>query len=71
MLGALGRTSTALPVASTPCTAKTFFAKSTPIITIVMDFPFNNKSVRHRASHRGAEFPIAATARISQAGKSL
>ena len=30
--GTLGRTSTGLPLASIPCTAKTFFAKSIPTV---------------------------------------
>jgi len=37
--GTLGRSSTGLPVASTPCTAKAFFARSIPSITIVMISP--------------------------------
>ena len=38
--GTLGRTRAGLPVASTPCTAKTFLAKSIPTVTIAVDFPF-------------------------------
>ena len=38
----LGRTSSALPDSSTPCTAKTFLAKSIPRVIIFMDFPFRD-----------------------------
>jgi hypothetical protein len=38
--GTLGRTRAGLPEASTPCTAKTFLARSMPTVTIAMDFPF-------------------------------
>ena len=35
-----GRMSTALPCSSTPCTAKTFLARSIPTYRMAMDFPF-------------------------------
>src|SRR4051812_29700069 len=38
--GTLGRTSTALPVASSPCRSNTFLARSIPRVTIAMDSPF-------------------------------
>ena len=46
-----------LPAPSTPWMAKTFFAKSTPTVTTVIDFPFQiaNVSIRVLTSHCGAE----------------
>ena len=38
-----GLDSTALPASSTPCTAKTFLARSIPIAIMAMDFPFRMK----------------------------
>ncbi len=35
-------TSTALPLSSTPCTAKTFMARSIPTVIMPMDFPFRS-----------------------------
>src|SRR5688572_24723408 len=52
----LGRTSAARPVASTPCTAKTFLARSIPRVTIAMDFPFRTMS-RMRRSTRCLQRP--------------
>jgi hypothetical protein len=43
--GRLGRTGAGLPVASTPCTAKTFFARSMPTDTMVMGLPLPQKRV--------------------------
>ena len=67
--GTLGQTRTALPVASTPCAAKTFFAKSIPIVTLVMDFPFKSELMGHCTSHRGTRLPTAATVRIARDGE--
>jgi hypothetical protein len=41
--GTSGRTKTALPVSSTPCTAKTFFARSIPTVTIALTSPSNRQ----------------------------
>lgn len=52
--GILGRTNTALPVASTPCTAKTFLARSIPMVTMaVMTPPFHKTS----ESMKNSTFP--------------
>lgn len=64
----LGRQSTGLPVASTPCSAKTFFARSIPMVTMaVMEFPFRQTSelMRDRTSPRCACMPYAATVRFT------
>ena len=67
--GTLGQTSTGLPVASTPCTAKTFYPKSIPIVTIVMDFPFKSELMRHCTSHRGTKLLIAVAEFIARDGE--
>lgn len=38
--GTFGRTSTVLPVASTPCGANTSLARSIPRVTMATEFPF-------------------------------
>ena len=60
------------PVAFTPCTAKTFLARSMPMVTMAdMDFPFHKTSALMRAcaSHRGTLMPYSATARITRDGE--
>jgi len=57
-----GRCSATLPVASTPCRANTFFARSMPSVTIAMDFPSHRWLMRLRQSHRGTLMPYSATA---------
>ena len=47
----LGLTSTALPLSSTPCTAKTFLARSIPTVIMFMDFPFRGFDVRCKLHH--------------------
>lgn len=54
--GRLGLTNAGFPVASTPCTAKSFLARSIPMVTMaVMDALFHKASelMSVRASHRG------------------
>lgn len=67
----LGRTSAGLPDASTPCTAKTFLARSMPTVTMLMDFPFHKTSVLMRGctSHRGTLMPYCAMARAARDGE--
>ena len=67
----LGRTSAGLPEASTPCTAKTFLARSMPTVTMGMDFPFHKTSalMRDWTSHRGTLMPYPATARGAREGE--
>ena len=60
------------PVAFTPCTAKTFLARSMPMVTMAdMDFPFQKTSelMRDRTSHRGTLMPYPAAARITRDGE--
>ena len=46
--GTSGRTSIGLPVLSTQCTAKTFFARSIPTVTIVMTSPSSKSELMKR-----------------------
>ncbi len=54
--GTSGRTSIGLPVLSTQCTAKTFFARSIPTVTIVMTSPSSKSELMTMKLRRAKRF---------------
>lgn len=69
--GTLGRAIEGWPVVSTPRTANTFLASSTPIVTMPMDLPFQQTSAMtiDRNPHRGAVLPYSENVRIIRGGE--
>jgi hypothetical protein len=68
----LARISAGLPVASTSCAAKSFFAKSLPAVTIAMVFPFTSelmKSLTSPSWHFDAVNRKSVDARLARDGE--
>jgi len=64
----LGWRSSTVPPTLTPCTAKTFFARSIPVAIMAMELPLPSELMNADASHLGTLLPTAA-ARSTRGGE--